>query len=620
MKEKQPPSPPHHLGPRGLLAFALWVGVLTGLGEVALYGVRRGLGRFTRLSTDVLWMAPAADMIWIGLAGGLLALIAWMRRRGVSVGLATFVYAFLASAAILLNGPIQWWAIVLLAAGVASQAVRIARRWPALTRPFDSWAVALASAPLLVLLLFAFKVGTDQLKERRALAALPHLEAEAPNVLLLILDTVRALSLSAYGYERPTTPNLERYAARGVLFERAYATSPWTLPTHASIFTGRWPHEMSADWKVALDDSHPTLAKILSSRGYTTGGFVANSFYAGYEHGLSRGFVTYEDYRPSPGQVLVSSSLGRLVGCFNRIGWGCRLRKPLGYFELPGRKTVEHVNAEFLAWIETLEDRPFFAFLNYFDAHAPYLPPEPFQSQFASPVERGNPMQLEDDAWEWTPAQAEAERSAYDGAIAWIDHHLGILLDSLQVLGMLENTLVIITSDHGEEFLEHGIMAHGNSLYAPSLHVPLILHFGGRLPAGVIVREPVTVRDIPATIIELLAIKMKEMPGASLARTWREQAADTGNLSTLLAEVTGVDWRKPEYPVSKGDMRSVVRGPYHLIENGDGTVELFDLERDPWERFDLAPGDTTGLIPSLRAALQGARQSGELRASPGTSR
>ena len=140
------------------------------------------------------------------------------------------------------------------------------------------------------------------------------------------------------------------------------ATAPWTLPSHAGMFTGRWPHELSADWFHALDSTHPTLAETLRARGYNTAGFVANTLYCGSETGLSRGFNHYEDYSISPGELLLSSSLGRTIAN------NSRLRQLTGYHNIVNAKDAATVNADFLDWVSR-NQRPFFAFLNYFDAH-----------------------------------------------------------------------------------------------------------------------------------------------------------------------------------------------------------------------------------------------------------
>ena len=145
---------------------------------------------------------------------------------------------------------------------------------------------------------------------------------DPPNVLLIVLDTVRADRLSLYGYRRPTSPTLERLAKRGIRFDEARATAPWTLPSHASMFTGRWPHELDVNWHTPLGTKFPTLAEYLGSRGYATAGFVANVHYCSYEFGLDRGFTHYEDYVLEPMTPLRMCYLGDLaLKAVSHLGW-----------------------------------------------------------------------------------------------------------------------------------------------------------------------------------------------------------------------------------------------------------------------------------------------------------
>jgi hypothetical protein len=152
-----------------------------------------------------------------------------------------------------------------------------------------------------------------RLRERRALGKLPPAAEGVPNVLLLVLDTVRAASLSLYGYPRPTTPNLEKWAAKGVVFERAIAPAPWTLPSHGSLFTGRHPQELSGEHLVPLNEEQPTLAEALRDAGYATAGFAANPTYTTRASGLARGFARYEDFPITWGRFLISSWLSRMI-------------------------------------------------------------------------------------------------------------------------------------------------------------------------------------------------------------------------------------------------------------------------------------------------------------------
>jgi arylsulfatase A-like enzyme len=605
----------------------------TGLGEVALVAIKKfELGRIVRVSADVVWMAPLADVaLFLTCAAVLLLAGRWLRsasRPAVVHG----VFATLAFFTLSLHyTPIHIGAKALLATGLGVQAGRWVARLGARGQPGGpiAWirpAHAWLGATALLACLYAAVHVRDRARERAALAALPA-PAAGPNVLLIIWDTVRAQSLGLYGYERATTPHLDSLASSSLVFERALATAPWTLPTHASVFTGRWPHELSADWDSPLDDTHPTLAEFFGSRGYASAGFVANTFFGSFEHGLNRGFTRYEDYRESVGQIFISSALGNTLGCGIRTVAGCGLRDVIGWHELLGRKSADDVNRTFLTWLDRRpEDRPFFAFLNYFDAHAPYFPPAPFAGRFGE-GERGNPMQLERPDWTWTAEQVRAERDAYDGAIAYLDDRLDALMRELASRGLLDETIVVVTSDHGEEFLEHGTMSHSNSLYLPSLHVPLVIHAPGRVAAGR-VAEPVSLRDLTATIVELAGAEAHPFPGSSLAQARAAQtdvtdaeagrgatigppaSADAGGPSPgekpLFAEVSGRTFRPAHYPVSRGDMRSVIVDPHHYIVRGDGVAELYDIRRDPWETTPLATDAAAEVAARLRARLEAA--------------
>src|SRR5262249_10737502 len=347
--------------------------------------------------------------------------------------------------------------------------------------------------------------------ERRAIKNLPLAAPGAPNVLLITLDTVRAQSLSLYGYARRTSPHLEELASRGVRFERAFSTSSWTLPSHASIFTGRRPHELSVGWFTPLDRTHHTLAEILRSHGYVTAGFVANTEYCGYSTGLSRGFSHYEDNPPSLGQIAQSSILSNLIVNHPLI------RRAMNYQDLLGRKTASELNHDLLTWLSANNEHPFFVFINYYDAHEPFLPPPPFDTMFGKSIARTDPNLSPKE--HWSQSEVQQEQDAYDSSIAYLDERIGALFEELQIRGLLENTLVIITADHGEEFAEHQIMGHGYNLYLTSLHVPLVILYPTHAPANKIVHEPVSLLALPATIVDILKLeKETRLPGESLAR------------------------------------------------------------------------------------------------------
>ena len=308
----------------------------------------------------------------------------------------------------------------------------------------------------------------------------------------------------------------------GVRFEHVLSTAPWTLASHATMFTGRYPHELSADWLTALDATYPTLAEGLSARGYAAAGFVANMWYCSYETGLARGFSHYEDYPISAAHVMLSSSLGHLLSGTHS------LRNKLS------RKSAETVNAEFLEWLNRRRDsRPYFVFLNYMDAHEPYQPPAGFDNIYSTPGDAALIRDL-NDASASPKLMPEARRAAigeYDESITYLDYELGRLFTELKRRGRWDRTLVVITADHGEEFGERGLYFHGNSLYRASLEVPLLLRLPGVVPAGRSIGAQVSLRDLAATVLALSGGR-PELPGRSLARYWTARPPNRGEPTT----------------------------------------------------------------------------------------
>jgi arylsulfatase A-like enzyme len=205
-----------------------------------------------------------------------------------------------------------------------------------------------------------------------------------------------------------------------------------------------------------------------------------------------------------------------------------------------------------------------------------------------------------------TDVEVREERDAYDGAIAYLDQSLAELAATLARRGLSESTLIVITSDHGEEFDEHGVFEHGYSLYLPSLRVPLVIRWPGRVPAGRRVEVPVSLRDLPATIVDLVGLsRASPFPGQSLARYWRSGAAERPANGAIRMEVSRADGQPPWFPTSRGDMQAVVVHGMHYIRNGDGGEELYRIVSDPWERQDLASSSVhRDDLHLLRAMLQ----------------
>jgi arylsulfatase A-like enzyme len=621
----------------------LIVGASTTVGLLA--GMLEVLARlaWTRIDTRVTqyesalnwhwpWMAPLAVGSVFGIVGLLLGLLGQISPRHIN-GLAVRVWATLTVFSLSLSARgVDPFALLLLAAGMGTCVGWVLY----LNRSRLSWMACrlLPGALGLELLLMAVVGGRVAFSEAGHQASLPAARPGAPNVLLIVLDTVRAKNLSLYGYARETTPNLRKLASKGVWFQNARSPANWTLPSHASMFTGKLPHSLSAGPDQPLDATHPTLAEALRDRGYRTAGFSANLHYANTAFGLGRGFGRFEDHwhnqRVLPAEVVRSSRLGALVlDCLSQLGLkGCKVKLT--------PKRAEAINDRLLSWLEegtTRSDRrPFFAFLNYMDAHGPYVLPK--QYTVLSPVDQKEIAKLRarvqafraqqpdllgaggrvgglhirpDDPDEIKQALeviADAQTTAYDNCIEYIDLQIGILMGQLEQRGLLDSTLVVITSDHGEHFGEHGAFGHGTTLYRELTHIPLII-FGPGVPNRGELTAVVSTRQLPSTLCELTGAGNSSFEGPSLTSSWHgDQSAEPGREVLIEVEHLRHIPPSPHFRPSTGPMWAVVKGTHTYIHGGPDGEELFDSESDPEELNDLADDPAySGTLEQLRSSL-----------------
>ncbi len=591
-----------------IVALGASLGGLSGLAESAPFVLRHLIeGNLARsFSWDVVWMAPASGVLSFSLLATLLAIAfpvpSTARASGSGVGRlgavaltpSLFVLVSLAAYSVLqipLFGLYRWSAW-LLSLGLATLSLR------AFSGPPEPLARTIGRAsrwtlPAYGLLVLVGLWYMPKPREARALARLPGADAGEPNVLLLVLDTVRAASLGLYGYARPTTPNLEKLAARGAVFDWAIATAPWTLPSHASMFTGLYPTGLEVDYNIPLAEHHQTLAEALRARGYATAGFVANMAFTTRISGLAQGFARYEDWPMTWGRLIESSWLPRTIG-----------NKVLSLGKLPWRGGARRKNAadnvdDFLGWLDARRqpDRPFFAFLNFIDAHDPYYAPQRLRDQFepaGAPILRKRPH--------LTEGELASTRAAYEASIAMLDEQLGRLVGELEQRNLFEHTLIIVVSDHGEHFGEHGLQFHGNSLYLRLIHVPLVVVYPGTVPAGVRVQRPVSLRDIPTTVLHVVTGSVDHtFPGHSLVDSTRW--GDTVPLEPLLSVRQKPYLAKPWEPSFQGTMRSVLQFPYHLIRHDGGQEELYRVDLDPAEARDRVAATDPLLLRRLGHTL-----------------
>ena len=396
--------------------------------------------------------------------------------------------------------------------------------------------------------------------------------ADGPSIILLSIDTLRADHLGCYGYGRDTSPTIDRLAREGVLFRKAIATSSWTLPSHASMFTGLYPTRHGATrFGKQLRPDTPTVAELLSQAGYASAGFTGGGFVAA-SFGFDRGFDRYWSENVP---ARVSDELAPNVD-----------------------RTLQ--------WLQTVGDRPFFLFLHTYATHVPYRPPAetnifapdyegPFKTAFTG-REKPSYAMGEHDLDSRDIRQLEA---LYDAGIRHVDNLLAGFVAALAERP--GEVCLILTSDHGEEFNEHGHILHSRpKLYDELLHVPLIAWCPSRIAGGRVIEEPVSLVDLMPTLMELADLPAPAgIDGISLVpalagRDQRFRAATVSEVSRALIKEPGV-------------LRAIRTEREKLIvSDADGTTLLFDLADDPGETRDvgaLRPQDAARLSQTLRATV-----------------
>ncbi len=373
-------------------------------------------------------------------------------------------------------------------------------------------------------------------------------EAHRPlNVILVTADTLRADRLPMYGYEKVETPNLERMAASGVLFEQASTVVPLTLPAHSSMFTGTFPmhHGVRDNGGYYLDRDQVTLAETLKENGYQTGGFVA-AFVLDSRWGLNQGFDRYYD------------------------------DFDLNKYENVGLDTVQRRGGEVLQeavkWMDEVKDDRFFAWLHFYDVHTPYEPPEPFLSRYKGYL-----------------------GARYDGEIAYLDSLMGELFDWLEKNDLEEDTLVIFVGDHGESLGQHEENTHGFFIYDATMHVPFILKAPYRqIRAGRRIPAQVRSIDLMPTILDLVAVERPEtIQGTSLVPLLEGEAEDLG----LFAYSESF---YPRHHYGWSELKSIRDGKLQFIDAP--RPELFDIEADPRQTKNLA-SQRAATVSELKTAL-----------------
>jgi arylsulfatase A-like enzyme len=610
---RRAPSTERLMGPLDVVLLSAWCGLAAGLLEVGARVSCRAIEPTRRLymmSRHFVWLTPLANMVvFIGVGVCLAALTRLCPRLGRWLSARTLCALSLLPSLVVAAPRIFPEAWFILTLGIASWLVPFFRSSARTRRWLFRGLPVLVG---LVLILAGSELSAEWIKERReAGRSLP--SASSPSVLLIVLDTVRYDHLSMCGYSRPTTPALERMARKGVQFDAARAPAPWTLASHASFFTGRWPHELDINWATPLRTKYPMLAEFLGSRGYATAGIAANT-YCSHDAGLDRGFTHFEDFQLPKLAFLRTAVLFEEVVRTLHI-WESHFDSAVlhrlrdfadNWFNTDLRRDASSVNRGFLDWLAGRRQsaRPFFVFLNYMDAHAPYRLADGATHRFGRKIETQDERKVIYDAWstidklELPRHYQTLARDCYDNCIGYLDEQIGLLFEELERRDVLKNTLVVITSDHGEGFGEHDLFDHGESLYNTEIRVPLLIVPPAVGLAPAVVRQPVSLRDLPATVIDLLGLgRESPFPGRSLATLWRDRpatflaAAEEGVLSEL-KEPNPYNPNHGRSPAYAGSLISLTDGDFVYIRNEkDGTERLFNERDDPRQLTDRAKGE-----------------------------
>ena len=420
-----------------------------------------------------------------------------------------------------------------------------------------------------------------------------------PNILLVVIDTARADRFPFGGYDRDTAPALRELAAGGVVYTAAYSPAPWTVPAHASLFTGQYPSLHRTDCgSLRLPDGAVTLAETLRAAGYRTVGYTANPWIgAGYN--FQQGFDTY-------GEV-----------------WReVRERSP----DTGATLTNERVE-RFLRWFAGNPDarrQPFFLFVNYFEPHLAYHPPEPERSRMLRRVDEtgrvdelsrlGHPdeMLFILGRSPLTGGDLEILNDLYDGEIAYVDRRLGEVIAVLRQEGLLDGTVIAVTADHGENIGDHGLMDHKMSVHDTLLHVPLVLRYPPLIPAGRVIDEPVQMHDLYPTLLRLAGVQPAAeaivealpLPGIGAQKGGAERH------DVIVGEFAGppVDFLATMKPLAPGEdltrfdrkLVALRRDGWKVHWGSDGRHALYHVAVDPGETRDLALSEPQRLESMVR--------------------
>jgi len=607
----------------------------------------------------MLRQAIATGLVWGGAWGALEALVHWARLSGVSwdqplgtarlvpteplsvLALGALVYALVSAALLVVATPLAapvlgrgearavtapralvtivvaanlfWWTKPLwdftyglpfhhpkrLAIDVVWLAIGAGVAW-LVVRPRSRWAVPRGPGLALALLVLAAAGGWAWQREARitGFADRPPPPGDPPNVLWVVVDALRADRLGCYGYDErdpPISPNVDAMAEEGVVFERTVAQAPFTWTSFGSFLTGKYPRKhglMKMDPRLRFDPrKNRTIAQALQEEGYVCGAFLTGTL--SNNSGLLTGFDTYFEAivghepvtRASKWSIVRAEML--LVRLYNKVRQALDPRL---------------VNTEARSWMRRVADRPFLAMVHYYSTHTPYGPPSPYDRDYDPdydgiyhPFYQSHGVAIGRGDLEFDERDLEHVEALYDGGVRFADEMFGALLDELEALGVDDETLVIFTSDHGEELYDHGVFEH-DWMFNTNLYVPLVMRLPGREFAGTRVEHVVEMIDLPPTVIDVVGVG-----------TLVDRAGDGSGTEvvpdgrSLLPDLRGAALAEDErWAFSENNRYVAMQGErYKIVVSRDPSYppRIYDLHEDPGE-YELVED------AAIRAALE----------------
>lgn len=421
-------------------------------------------------------------------------------------------------------------------------------------------------------------------------------ELARPNIVLVSIDSLRHDHLGCYGYGRETSPRIDTLAEQGARFECAVSTSSWTLPAHAALFTGMFDSTHGlVDNGLRLAPEHKTLAEELKARGYHTAGFFGGP-YLHPVFGLGDGFDVYQSCMTTIADDLGDDALRN------------ESRAPEGksHDDVTGPRTLSEV----AKWAEARpKDQRFFLFVHLWDVHYDFIPPPEyarmFDSDYTGAITGVDFLSNPAVALDMAPRDLQHLLALYDAEIRFTDDNLGKLLDDLDARGMLDDTLVVVTADHGEEFFEHRNKGHQKTLYDEVVRIPLVASWPGHIAPGTVIPDQVRIIDVMPTLLEAAGSrKQRPMEGVSL---WPLLRGETVRARPALLELNA-DGR---------EFRALRTLEFKTLDLGRLGAGRFDLQRDPEELHALTPEADAGVKQALVELEQLRHTARELKALVG---